>query len=180
MEQPDPDVVWVRTTPRVSALGLAAGYDVVVEATDDLARVLTPDEAAAYATALLGACARAAHDAAVVKQLTTLGIEKEAAAMVVRDLRADRPPLDDAATAPLRYAPAVSAADGRPFLEVHIEGRQVGQWEIPEAREHATAVIESVHVADLDGAYAAHLVGVIGLARDSAAAAVGGLAEHRT
>lgn len=179
MSGDDPGVVWVRTTPRVSALDMAVGYDVVVEASDDLSRVLTPVEAFAYASTLLGACARATHDAAVVKQLTTLGISKQAAAMTVRDLRADRPPLDDGATAPLRYVPAVSAADGRPFLEVHIEGLQVGQWEIPEAREHATVALESVHVADLDGAYAAHLVGVIGLPRASAEAAVGALAEHR-
>lgn len=167
-------VVWIKTEPSLDG----TTYTVTIEADADRAIVLTPDTALAYASAVLGAAARAEYDAAVYRQLCAFDLEVEAVAQMITDLRRDRPPLDTAATKPLALEPGVNAK-GEPFLVVLVEEDRVGQWSVPAAREHALIVLEAVAVADLDAGYLQALRGLIGLDEDRARAVVGDLGNHR-
>lgn len=153
-------------------------YVVSIAAGDDVAVVMDRDRALAYAYELLRAVASAEYDAAVMAQLAALSGETSAIGMVA-GLRADRPPLDAAATAPFVFQPGVSRRDRRGFLTIRLDGEPLGQWALPDARAHALAVLEAHVVADLDAAYHRTLTGVIGVDGPVARAVVNGLAEHR-
>jgi hypothetical protein len=127
---------------------------------------------------VLEAVGRADYDAAVYAQLSKLGITDSAVVQVVTDLRADRPPLDTAATAPLELVPGVSHRNRRGFLTLKVHGEEVGQWELADARHHALACLEVQTAVDLDAGYRAALVGIIGLDDAHARNVVAGLAEH--
>jgi hypothetical protein len=169
------DAVWVKTEPTVDG----SAYVVTIEASDDVAVTLDPDRALRYAWGVLDAAHRAAYDAAVFKQLTKLGIEVPAAAMVVDQLRSDRPPLDAEATKPLGFDPGVSQSTEEAFLAILIGGERVGQWNVEDARGHALAVLESVAVADLDGGYYRALIGSVGLDENRARQVVEDVGSHR-
>ena len=99
---------------------------------------------------------------------------------MVTDLRADRPPLDAAATDPLTFTPGVSLARRHPSLALHRHGEQIGQWEVGDARGHALHVLEAVAVADLDAAYRRALVGMVDLDEATAVVVVDDLRHHCT
>ena len=166
--------VWIKTDPTPDG----SGYIVTLEVGQDTARILTPDEAMAHAAGVLAAAHRAEYDAAVLAQLTKLGIDREGTVMVVRQLRADRPPLDPAVTYPLTLEPCVNGA-GVPFITVASPGHEQGQWTTTDARSHAIAVLECVAVADLDAAYLRALTGLIGLDKNRARRAVEDLVNYR-
>jgi hypothetical protein len=166
--------VWIKTdlTP--------TGYVVTLDASDDNTRILTPDEALAYAAGVLAAAARAEYDAAVLKQITgkKLSLPMAAAAEVIETMRKDRPPLDPRPTRPFTFHPGVTGA-GKAFLHVDCEGEEPGQWTPKQAREHAMWVLESVAVADLDSGYLQTLVATVGSSRDTATQVVDDLANYR-
>lgn len=164
-EQP---TVWVRTEPRRDG----SGYVVTIDAGEDFSKTLDPPTAMRHAYAVLQVAHRAAHDAAVMKQLTHLGVERQYAAALVVDLRKDRPPVKADDLAPFSLEPGVSAFTGQPFLHVSINGKRVGQWEFVDAQQHALHVIGSVAVADLDSALYVALVGQMGLDKNRAHAVV--------
>lgn len=167
--------VWVRTGPTPDG----QQYIATVEVGQDLSIGLTRDSAPRYAAALLACCQRAEHDCAVYHQLTGLDVGEEEAITLIGELRADRPDLDRQATAPLEFAPGVSARDRRPFLIVAMYGDSIGQWELADAREHAGMVLEAVEAADLDHAYQQLLDRSPGMDPDVTRAAVADLAAHR-
>jgi hypothetical protein len=103
----------------------------------------------------------------------------ESRAGCVEDLRADRPPLDHAATAPLRLEPGVNS-HLEPFIGVFIAGKQVGQWTCADARGHAAGIFEVMSAVDLDAAYHRFLVGTVGIEPDRARNVVTGLLDIRT
>lgn len=142
-------------------------------------RVLDDTAAARYARTVLNAVATADYDAAVFSQMTGLNLPPDVVAQVVKDLRADRPPLDDDATAPLSFAPGVSHRDGRGFIGLWLDGEQVGQLELDAARDHALHVLEVPQVAVFDNLYRQLLVSTIGLPDRKARAVVHDLARHR-
>lgn len=169
----DIDSVWV-----ISDVAPDGTYVVGIQAGADTARMLNRDEAITYATTVMAAAARAEHDAAVIAQLGTLGIGIQDAAELVADLRADRPPLDPAATAPFGFEPIV-AAKREPAILLSLNGERVGQWTTSDAKGHAAHVLEVVAGVDLDAAYRRLLVGVVGLDDRTARAVVGDLGRHR-
>lgn len=154
-------------------------YVVAIEAGPDDAWVLDRPHVHAHGIAVVEAAARAEYDAAVLDQLIGLGIEQDAAGQMVSDMRAERPPLDTAATAPLELVPGVARRDGRGFLALMLHGKQIGQWEPADARSHAMACFEVTAAVDLDAIYRKTLVGIVGLDDPTARAVVGELAEHR-
>ncbi|RCG19076.1 hypothetical protein DQ384_38000 [Sphaerisporangium album] len=168
------DAIWVQ-----SNLLPDGTYAASIHYDQDRSRVLDRHAGLAYAAAVIDVASQAEHDAAVIRQLTATGVRLTHAAATVAELRADRPPIDDAVTAPLRLVPGVSQKTGNAFLAVFIGARQVGQWDPGDAREHATAVLEALAAADLDAAYRRHLIGIVGLDPGSAQAAVNDLANHR-
>ena len=138
-----------------------------------------PIDAGRYGHAVLAAAERADYDAAVLRQLTDKGITADDAAAVIADLRRDRPPLDDTATAPLRFVPGVAQRDGRGFITLELDGAGIGQLDIDEARSHALHALGAGIAADLDAGYHHALRGIIGLDDHAARAAVADLAEYR-
>lgn len=172
------DNVWVKTEPSVDG----TTYTVTIEASPDVAVVLDHDRAARYAWGVLDAAHRADYDAAVLRQMRDkLGVDLRTIAQLVTDMRADRPPLDDAGTYPLRLEPGVAADGGHGFLRLSIgdDREPVGQWTTEDARQHALHVMESVKVADLDAGYRRALVGIVGVSDSTAQQAVGDLANFR-
>lgn len=170
------DAVWVKTEPAVDG----STYVVTVEATNDVAVTLDPERATRYAWGVLDAAHRAAYDAAVLKQMTRkLKLDLSAAGQLVTDLRNDRPDLDHGATAPLILEPGVTKTL-KPFLKVSLSnGNVLGQWSFEDARQHALHVLESVKVADLDGAYHRALVGQVGIDSERARNVVDDVGSYR-
>lgn len=169
----DRDAIWVQSdlAPDGTSYMTAIHYDA------DQSRVLDRESALACVEEIHRAAVQAEHDAAVIRQLTSIGIGLEEAARAVAGLRADRPPLDESATAPLRLVPGVSQKTGQAFLAVHISGRQVGQWDPADARDHASHILAVQAAADLDAAYRRYLLSA-GLDTETANAVVNDLAEH--
>lgn len=151
-------------------------YVVTVQLDGDTARTLDRDQGNAWVNTVLAVAARAEHDALVLRQLTAMGISLHEAAQCIADLREDRPPLDVAATEPMRLEPGVSPK-GEPFIGVFIKGTQVGQWTGTDARSHAAGILEVLTAVDLDAAYHRYLVGTIGVDAELARSAVNRLAD---
>ncbi|WP_042400069.1 hypothetical protein [Streptacidiphilus carbonis] len=150
-------------------------YVATIHLDGDTARTLNRDQGIAWASTVLTAAAQAEHDALVIRQLAgKVGMALDLAC--VGDLRADRPPLDDAATAPLRLEPGVNAKM-EPFLALYINGEQMGQWTCQDAREHATGILEVMAAVDLDAAYYRFLTGSVKVDPPEARGIVGLLAE---
>ena len=154
-------------------------YVVAIEVGPDESWMLDRHQIRAHGIAVLEAAARAEYDAAVFAQLSTLSVDQRAIGQVLTDLRAERPPLDTAATAPLELEPGVSHRDHRGFLTLKLHGDPLGQWELDDARRHALACLEVQAAVDLDAIYRTTLVGIVGLDDARARAVVGALAEHR-
>jgi hypothetical protein len=174
--QPSETTIWV--TSDVTPFG---NYQLAIHFDDDTSRVLDRDAAYAYASAILDACERAEYDAAVARQLSrVLKMPEDLVGQVISDLRADRPPLDQAAISPLDLEPGVSAKSGRPFLTIYRSGRPIGQWEMSDARGHATHVLRALEAVPLDAAYRRYLVGQIGIEPERALNVVDDLANHRS
>jgi hypothetical protein len=171
----NPTTIWV--TSDVTPFG---NYQLAIHFDDDTSRVLDRDAAYAYASTVIDASERAEYYAAVIRQFsTTLKAPKELAASVAGDLRADLPPLDVAAVAPLDLRPGVSHRDGSAFLAIWRNGKQVGQWSPADARGHALHVLQALHVVPLDAAYRRYLIGPINIEPDRAANIVDDLQKHR-
>lgn len=175
MSEETPTSVWV-----TSDLTPSGGYQLAIHFDDDTSRVLDRDAAYAYAATVLDAAERADYDAAVIRQFTRkMGTTKELAAHSVADLRADRPPLDLTAIAPLELQPGVSAKTGNAFLVIAREGRQIGQWSTEDARGHALHVLSALHAIPLDAAYRRYLIGQVGIEPERALNVVDDLQNHR-
>ncbi|RFU83590.1 hypothetical protein DY218_27160 [Streptomyces triticagri] len=171
---PERDSVWVESD--VTSDGV---YVVAVRYGMDCVRSLNRSEAYDHAGAVLAAAQRAEHDCAVARQLMKItGLALDEVALMIRELRADRPPLDAAALAPLWLEPGINQ-ETRPFLVLHADGQQVGQWTVGDARQHALYVLEALEAADLDAAYLRYLVGKIGIDDNRARQAIGDLANYR-
>lgn len=169
------DAIWVKTAPSPDG----KTYMVTLEASEDQALCLTTTSAAAYVHVLLGAVARAEYDAAVVAQMTALVPGPHAVSLVIRELRENRPPLDDSRTAPLRFTPGVSQGHD-PFIRVDIEGRANSfQWTPGEARQHALHVLDAVQAADLDSHYYRVLRSMVNLDEPRARAVVDAVGGFR-
>lgn len=174
MTDTEEQAVWVRT----ELTGLGTGYSVTVSIGADQSRVLNPTEAREYAETLLRAAAYAEYDATVFRQMSDhTGIGRRLAAGIVVDLRKDRVELDHEAMAPLRVEPGVNQ-NGDGFLSLFVDGEQIGQWTVADARQHAEHVLSTVVGADLDSAYHRVLMGTIGLGRDRASQIVADLQNY--
>jgi hypothetical protein len=161
---------------------------------------LTPDRALAYAAAVIRAAVTAEHDAAVAGLLMNkLAVpDRLVAELFAHDLRPDRPDTD-ADTGPLLLRPGVAVDEHlngsrtfRPFIGLHLadthiesgrpawspRGEKVGQFTPADARQHATAVLDTIAAADLDSALRRLLVGPLGLGEARASAVIADLANH--
>lgn len=171
---PEIEAIWV-----ISDVAPDGTYVVTIQAGPDRAITLDRTQATAYVTAVLTAAVYAEYDAAVIVQHVTLGLNLSAAARVIQDMRADRAPVDDAATGPLRFEPIVTAANRDPAVLVSLDGQRVAQWTAEDTKGHALHVLEVLAGVDLDAAYYRYLRGSVRLDEDRARALVGDLGHHR-
>jgi len=173
---PDEDVLWVKTEPDPDG----KTYLTVINV-GDRAWALTPAGALRYAAACCAAATVAEHESAVYRLLTIkTEMPPEVVGAVIGDLRADRPPPDDEATAPLRLAPGVSHRAGSPpFIALWLDDRQIGQWDPADARQHGMHVLEVTAGADLDAALHRYLVGTCEVPDGSARAMIEDLSNYR-
>lgn len=169
-------VVWIKTEPTMDG----TGYVVTLDASDDVSVTLTPTDALRHAQGVLAAAQRAAYDAAVMRQMTrSWQFPFQDARNLLMIMRGDRPPLDPADTAPLWLEPGVTPTDLRPFLALSINGKQVGQWDVGQAEQHARWVLAMSGVADLDSGYYRLLRTHAGTDAELARVAVDDLANFR-
>lgn len=169
------NTVWIKTEPTIDG----STYVVTIEASEDRSVILTPDRALRYASTILNHVARAEYDAAVARQLGNLIEDRKMLGQMVTDLRQDRPPISDDATTPLSFEGGVSAFTGKAFLHIAIDGKKIGQWDIPDAKAHALAVLEAVSAADLDSGYYRVLRSMVGLDENTARRVIGDLGKWR-
>lgn len=171
--------VWIRTEPTPDD----SGYMVTLSVGEDSIVHLTPERAFGYAQVLLGHICRAEHDAAIVRQMRkVMGTDPDTMktiALLIRDVRDDRPPLDDEATAPLTFEPGVNQSH-KGFLTVSHRGEKFGTWGIKAAKSHALGIIEAVENANLDAAYVRALVGIVGIEKNRALNVVHDLVNYRS
>lgn len=171
-----PITLWVN-----GAITEAGCYALAVFVDEDRAVTLdTRDAVYAYASTIIAACERAEFDAAIVAQMTRkLQMPVEMATSMVADLRSERPPLNEAAIAPFRLLPGVSATSGKPFLGLFVGGRQVGQWDPDDGRQHAMHIMTGAEVVELDTAYYRYMVEKVGTEPGRARSVISDLANFR-
>lgn len=168
------ETLWVKTEP-----DLAGVYHVVLELGPDDIWTLDEDAAYRWVGHCLAAAAQAEYDAAVLAQLTALGLPQDVVVATVQKLRSGRPasvPLAEGTG--LALVPGVSASTRKGFLRIERNGQPIGQWEIEDARQHGMYVVESVEVAKLDTAYLA-VLREADLGDDVAHHAVANLGKYR-
>lgn len=161
--------------------GIQAGYQVVVEVGEDHSFVLDEDTAFHHARVLLKACAMAEYDSSIYKQMRDREMDEETAYSLVVDVQKDRAPFDPEhnSTAPFTYLPALSRPDRDPVIQIRLDDKPVGLWDLDQARLHAFTLIEGSTAAQLDGVYLTVLRGVIGLEEQVARNVVDGLGAYR-
>lgn len=175
-----------------------APYVCEVQPADDVAIRLPTDRAAAYAAVVLGYAMRALYLHGVYAQVRDImsgrgrwspGDDAHQAALdLIGDMLRELPDFDDAATAPLRFAPRLRARDGEAAIAVSLgdndavpaakRGAHVTLWTPFEARQHARHVLETAHAADLDNAYRRFAVGTLGQPEWRARAMVADLGKY--
>jgi hypothetical protein len=173
---PEPSAIWV--TSDINPDG-SASYIVTVSATNDVALSLRADDAVRYVAAVTRAAVIARHDAAVVNQLRgPIGLDPKDAGYTIVELRQDREPVQDDATAPMRFEPIISGSTFKPYVHVWAAGKRISQWTPEDCFEHAGYVMQTLAGADLDSAYYRYLTGVVGVPEQSARGAVADLGNY--
>lgn len=176
-QMPKPVTVLEVTTE--SSLPGGGNYVVTVAWKQDRIWRVGPDEALNYVLACTLAAERADFDAAVLRQLTGIGVPLPDVGMVIaRDLRPDRPELTDALPG-LRYEPGVTEK-GKPFVKVLIDGVvQDETLDLDLINRHCLHVLGAPVVADLDNSYRQALIGQFGMEPATATNIVHDLAKWR-
>jgi hypothetical protein len=150
-------------------------YGVGISVGDDVAWVLSREQAVAYVVVCVERATQADHDTATFRLLVDIGLpEDKAAAFLAEDIRQDRA-VDNAPTSPLVFVPAVGQKG--PFLHMRLDTEDVGQLTPADLRDHALSVLDVLAVVELDAALRRALVGLVGLDDARAHAVVGGLAK---
>lgn len=161
--------LWVRSdvTPDGS-------YAVAITYGADRSFVLPPDMAIRYAATVAAAAHRAFYDAAIYTLLTKRVHTKVQYArdFIALDLRPERPPLDDAATAPLTFVPMMTP-EGKAFVVIALDGKHDAQVDPEVLGQHALHVLTVVEAVNLDAALLRKLRSTIGLDEERARAVVG-------
>lgn len=134
----------------------------------------------AYVEAWAEAIARAEHDAAVLSQLTGIGVDNaHAIAVVTKDLRPHRPPLNAEATAPLRLESILSSRTLRGQVAAFLDDEKIMQLDGPAVYDHIGKVLPAVATCALDNAYRSFMINNIDVSEGRANNMVHDLARWR-
>lgn len=179
MTDDDAQNVWVRSHPDQDG-----AYRVQMELGPDDAIGLDDRTGVLWAMHVIRALVEAEYDAAVIAQLRATGLDLDSAAALITGMREVRRDVRHAAglespIPDLHLTPGVSAFTSSPFLGIHRNGAQIGQWDPDDAREHAAGVLEILEAAVLDEIYRRTLIDVAGFEAPLAETVVDQLAQHR-
>lgn len=135
-----------------------------------------------YAQAVLTAAVQAQYEEMLWGQLShRLGMEEQAMAMLLVELRELRPVIPDGWTAPLRFTPIFGQASRKGLVTVSYRGIDFTQWSYEDTAGHGRAVVEAAAAAPLDAMYYRYLIDSIGLDKALASTVVVALgAEYRS
>jgi len=152
-------------------------YITTVNYGQDIARTLNRDEAKDYAQTCVARAIQAEHDSALFALFKGMGVSfSDIAKMIAEDLRPDRP-VDEAATAPFGFEPAVGMKG--PFIHFTVNGKPTGgHLSTGKLKSHALDVLSALAAADLDQAFYRFATGALGQSKDRAAAVVSSLGSH--
>jgi hypothetical protein len=106
-----------------------------------------------YAMAVMTAYAQAKHEQSVWAQLQKMKISLDAARHVVADCREKREPVNHGHTLPLAFEPIVSSTTLTGKIHVLLDGVRFAQWDLEDAKGHATHVLEVAAMCPCDQAY---------------------------
>lgn len=165
--------VWVESEP------LPGGsYTVAIHYTPDRSLSLNAPLARAYVRDVVAMISTAEYGAAVLKQLTTIGVDDDNAAPTVGDLMGDAWKGKDLALG-VHMIPLIAQRDRLPYVRLDVDGQPLTKWSPAEALDHATNVLRAAATIRLDSAYYAFLRGPLNLPEEKARGLVGDLAQHR-
>lgn len=141
---------------------------------------LNPLQALTYVTKLYRVASSAEYGAAVLAQLSTLGLSDDKALPTVGEILGKAwDGLDLANT--VQAIPLIAKADRRPCVRFDLENKPFAHIQVPaaDAREHAAAVQHAAANVLLDSEYHRFLRGPLNLPDDRARDLVADLAQHR-
>lgn len=153
-------------------------YAVGIHYTPDKSTALGAPMARAYVRDVSKAVACAQYGAAVLKQLTTIGIDDNNALPTVGEIMGERwagVELPGGA----RIIPLISQRDRKPYVRIDIGGDPLTQWSPADATDHALHVLMVAATVPLDTAYFEFLRATLNLPEEKARGLVGDLAAHR-
>jgi hypothetical protein len=155
-------------------------YAVGVHYGPDHSIALNPLQALTYVIKLYRVASSAEYGAAVLAQLSTLGIADDKALPTVGEILGKAwDGLDLAKT--IHAIPVISATGRRPHVRFDLEGKPFAHIQVPaeDARKHAAAVQHAAANVLLDTEYHRYLRGPLNLPDDRARNLVADLAHHR-
>lgn len=153
-------------------------YAVGIHYGPDHSIALSNLQAHTYVNRLYQVASAAEYAAAVVAQLTTLGLGDDKALPTVGDLLTEM----GAATllaADVRALPVITATDRNPCVRFDLNDKPFVNVTAAAARDHAAAVHHAAATMRLDTRYYAYLRGPLDLPEERARAFIGDLARHR-
>lgn len=154
-------VMWVRTTVDPTT----GEYLPVIDVSDDVSIPMDRRTAARHAAAMTTIVADGTHDAAVAAELREL-IGDAGTGIMIASLREARE--EPEWPTRLSFTSGVSAFTGRPFCNVALDGKTIGQFGVREALDHASAVQMAVRHAEIDNNVHEYLTGTLSLTDDEA------------
>lgn len=143
---PSDDVIWVQSNVLPDG-----SYAASITVGQDRTWTMDRDAAVAHASAAVEAASHAEYESAVFALLVDRGVPDEVARhFIIKDVRPQSPKIDDTATAPFTFVPAMGWT-GKPIVLVQIDHMPWAKLSPQSLREHALAVMEAPAAAALDG-----------------------------
>lgn len=159
----EPDAIWVQTDFVVNDITMDGAYEAVIHFGPDNTMPLTPTSVAAdYIAEIMSAMGAAAHDAAILRQLTEkFKMTNQDCAAIITFMREARGK-NVWKFGPLEITPIVSASTRRPLIQCRV-GKLAWQWERKDILRHCGQVLEITSTQDYDTAYRRILINEMGL-----------------
>lgn len=173
-DEPNTLGIWVK-----SIIDSNGEYKLIIDYIEDIL-VLDSVSAVAYATEIFRAAAYAKYDEAILEQTTSevIGLPINYAANIIRELRHCRLDLNQSALGLLSIEPGISEKTHKAYLRCSLINHSLKwQWDIIEAEQHATQVIQCNSVVELDNLYYKYLTSMGEMDQPIARAVVSDLAQ---
>jgi hypothetical protein len=166
--------VWVTADPLPNGK-----YEIVVSVDGDRSWSLSRGRARLHGLVAITIAERACYEQAIYGHcINQLGLPQDVALHILSLFRTKLPPVDHAATDPLRFVNGINER-GEAFIVIHLDQNQIGQISPSVLRSHGVALLQVRATSDLDEIYRRLMVEEIEVDDGRAKAAVNDLAKHR-